>query len=64
MHATERARGLDWRLTIFFVSAGSPDYDPRTLYIPKKAWDKFTPFETQVRHIAKFASKPRKEYGT
>ncbi|KAL7412649.1 muts domain V-domain-containing protein [Mrakia frigida] len=29
----------------------SPDYDPRTLYIPKKAWDSFTPFETQFWEI-------------
>ncbi|GMM35460.1 mismatch repair ATPase [Saccharomycopsis crataegensis] len=24
-----------------------PEYDQRTLYIPSKAWEKFTPFETQ-----------------
>ncbi|KAK9454573.1 muts domain V-domain-containing protein [Dipodascopsis uninucleata] len=26
---------------------GHPDYDPRTLFIPKSAWAKFTAFETQ-----------------
>ena len=26
-----------------------PDYDPRTLYVPPKAWSTFTPFEKQVR---------------
>ncbi|KAG0213342.1 DNA mismatch repair protein msh6 [Mortierella sp. GBA30] len=26
---------------------GSPDYDPRTLYIPQSAWGKFTEFEKQ-----------------
>ncbi|OWB73910.1 hypothetical protein B5S31_g3677 [[Candida] boidinii] len=28
-----------------------PEYDPRTLYIPKAAWKKFTPFETQYWEI-------------
>jgi DNA mismatch repair protein MSH6 len=28
-----------------------PDYDPRTLYIPKSAWQKFTPFEKQFWEI-------------
>jgi DNA mismatch repair protein MSH6 len=27
---------------------GDPDYDPRTLYIPPRAWKDFTPFEKQV----------------
>ncbi|KAF9968002.1 DNA mismatch repair protein msh6 [Actinomortierella ambigua] len=30
---------------------GSPDYDPRTLYIPKAAWAKFTEFERQFWEI-------------
>ncbi|KAF8925476.1 DNA mismatch repair protein msh6, partial [Dissophora ornata] len=30
---------------------GSPDYDPRTLYIPNIAWDKFTDFERQFWEI-------------
>ncbi|KAG0227605.1 DNA mismatch repair protein msh6 [Actinomortierella wolfii] len=30
---------------------GSPDYDPRTLYIPKSAWSKFTEFERQFWEI-------------
>lgn len=28
-----------------------PDYDPRTLYIPPRCWDKFTPFERQYWEI-------------
>lgn len=28
-----------------------PDYDPRTLYIPPYAWNKFTPFEKQYWEI-------------
>ncbi|KAK7206351.1 putative DNA mismatch repair protein Msh6 [Myxozyma melibiosi] len=28
-----------------------PDYDPRTLYIPKSAWAKFTAFETQYWEV-------------
>ncbi|TGZ80685.1 DNA mismatch repair protein Msh6 [Ascodesmis nigricans] len=28
-----------------------PDYDPRTLYIPKSAWDRFSPFEKQFWEI-------------
>ncbi|KAF9340478.1 DNA mismatch repair protein msh6 [Linnemannia elongata] len=30
---------------------GSPDYDPRTLYIPKSAWTTFTEFERQFWEI-------------
>jgi DNA mismatch repair protein MSH6 len=30
---------------------GSPDYDPRTLYIPPSAWNKFTPFEKQYWEV-------------
>ena len=34
------------------VRPGQPGYDPRTLYVPPKAWKTFTPFEKQVRaHI-------------
>ena len=28
-----------------------PDYDPRTLYIPQYAWNKFSPFEKQYWEI-------------
>lgn len=31
--------------------AGHPDYDPRTLLVPKSAWNKFTPFERQFWEI-------------
>lgn len=30
---------------------GTPDYNPRTLYVPKSAWDKFTPFEKQYWEV-------------
>ncbi|KAF9069417.1 muts domain V-domain-containing protein [Rhodocollybia butyracea] len=30
---------------------GDPKYDPRTLYIPAKAWKEFTPFEKQFWEI-------------
>lgn len=30
------------------VRPGQPGYDPRTLYVPQKAWKTFTPFEKQV----------------
>jgi DNA mismatch repair protein MSH6 len=30
------------------IRPGEPGYDPRTLYIPPKAWKTFTPFEKQV----------------
>lgn len=30
------------------IRPGQPGYDPRTLYVPPKAWNTFTPFEKQV----------------
>ncbi|EJT46755.1 DNA mismatch repair-related protein [Trichosporon asahii var. asahii CBS 2479] len=30
---------------------GDPEYDPRTIYIPKKSWGSFTPFERQFWEI-------------
>ncbi|WVR03374.1 hypothetical protein IAU60_000365 [Kwoniella sp. DSM 27419] len=30
---------------------GDPDYDPRTIFIPKKSWNEFTPFEKQFWEI-------------
>ncbi|KIJ14719.1 hypothetical protein PAXINDRAFT_180906 [Paxillus involutus ATCC 200175] len=33
------------------VHPGQPGYDPRTLYIPEKAWIQFTPFEKQFWEI-------------
>lgn len=30
---------------------GDPDYDPRTLHVPKYAWAKFTPFEKQYWEV-------------
>ena len=34
------------------VRPGQPGYDPRTLYVPPKAWKTFTPFEKQVRILS------------
>ncbi|KAI0935020.1 hypothetical protein AcV7_003936 [Taiwanofungus camphoratus] len=33
------------------VRPGEPGYDPRTLYIPSRAWKEFTPFEKQFWEI-------------
>jgi DNA mismatch repair protein MSH6 len=33
---------------------GQPGYDPRTLFIPPKAWKDFTPFEKQVSQLRTF----------
>ncbi|KAI0792522.1 DNA mismatch repair protein Msh6 [Abortiporus biennis] len=33
------------------IRPGEPGYDPRTLYIPPKAWKEFTPFEKQFWEI-------------
>ncbi|KAI0697052.1 DNA mismatch repair protein Msh6 [Cytidiella melzeri] len=33
------------------VRPGEPGYDPRTLYVPPKAWKTFTPFEKQFWEI-------------
>ncbi|KAI0251081.1 muts domain V-domain-containing protein [Lactifluus subvellereus] len=33
------------------VRPGEPGYDPRTLYIPKRAWNDFSPFEKQFWEI-------------
>ncbi|KAI0295767.1 muts domain V-domain-containing protein [Russula brevipes] len=33
------------------VRPGEPGYDPRTLYVPKKAWNDFSPFEKQFWEI-------------
>ncbi|KAJ3273239.1 DNA mismatch repair protein msh6 [Terramyces sp. JEL0728] len=32
-------------------TVSDPDYDPRTLYVPKSAWNSFTPFEKQFWEI-------------
>ncbi|KAJ3035450.1 DNA mismatch repair protein msh6 [Rhizophlyctis rosea] len=43
-----------WLLDVKDKDGRSPDdedYDPRTLYIPKLAWNKFTPFERQFWEI-------------
>ena len=39
---------------------GEPQYDPRTLYVPKKSWQEFTPFEKQVTQLCVCTV----EYGT
>jgi hypothetical protein len=47
-------RRYDWLLDIKDEQGkrvGDPDYDSRTLYIPKTAWKEFTPFERQFWEI-------------
>jgi hypothetical protein len=38
-------------LTLCLFIAGSENYNPRTLQVPKSAWDRFTPFEKQYWEI-------------
>ncbi|PSS36954.1 hypothetical protein PHLCEN_2v1170 [Hermanssonia centrifuga] len=33
------------------IRPGQPGYDPRTLFVPPRAWESFTPFETQFWKI-------------
>lgn len=42
---------LVWREQKDGNRPGSPGYDPRTVYIPKSAWQEFTPFEKQFWEI-------------
>ena len=36
------------------VRPGEPNYDARTLLVPKSAWKEFTPFEKQVSRFVSF----------
>lgn len=52
--ATESEKRHAWLANVMDADrhpVGHPDYDPRTLYIPPGAWDKFSPFEKQYWEI-------------
>ena len=53
-HTTEPEQRYPWLAKITDADRnppGHPDYDPRTVYIPPLAWDKFSPFEKQYWEI-------------
>ena len=53
-HTTEPDQRYPWLATITDMDRnppGHPDYDPRTVYIPPLAWNKFSPFEKQYWEI-------------
>lgn len=53
-HMTEPDQRYTWLAEIRDVDGnkiGTPDYDPRTLYIPPLAWSKFSAFEKQYWEI-------------
>lgn len=53
-HTSEPHERYPWLATITDIDRnppGHPDYDPRTVYIPPLAWDKFSPFEKQYWEI-------------
>ncbi|KAJ9652495.1 DNA mismatch repair protein msh6 [Neophaeococcomyces mojaviensis] len=53
-HMTEPSERYPWLEEIQDLDRhpkGHPDYDPRTLYIPPIAWQKFSPFEKQYWEI-------------
>ncbi|KAF2212463.1 hypothetical protein CERZMDRAFT_41610 [Cercospora zeae-maydis SCOH1-5] len=55
-HVTEPSERYTWLAEIHDADRnppGHPDYDPRTLYIPPLAWDKFSAFEKQYWEIKK-----------
>ena len=53
-HVTEPEHRYPWLANIMDAdrnALGHPDYDPRTIYIPPMAWNKFSPFEKQYWEI-------------
>lgn len=53
-HMSEPEKRHTWLVDIRDADGnkvGSSDYDPRTLYIPPMAWNKFSPFEKQYWEI-------------
>ena len=55
-HTTEPEQRYPWLANIMDADRnkpGSPDFDPRTIYIPPIAWNKFSPFEKQYWEIKK-----------
>lgn len=52
--ASEPEKRYPWLATLQDMDRnpiGSPDYDPRTIYVPPAAWTKFSPFEKQYWEI-------------
>ncbi|GAA5799547.1 hypothetical protein HPULCUR_004963 [Helicostylum pulchrum] len=47
----ERYQWLQEQKDLQGNAVDSPDYDPRTLFIPANAWSKFTPFEKQYWEV-------------
>ena len=55
-HMTEPEQRYPWLANITDADRNkpnSPDYDPRSIYIPPGAWSKFSPFEKQYWEIKK-----------
>ena len=55
-HVKEPEERFVWLANIMDADRNKPDspnYDPRTLYIPPTAWNKFSPFEKQYWQIKK-----------
>ncbi len=53
-HTSEPEQRYTWLANILDADRNPPshpDYDPRTIYIPPLAWDKFSPFERQYWEI-------------
>jgi DNA mismatch repair protein MSH6 len=53
-HETEPEKRYPWLADILDMDQnppGHPEYDPRNIHIPRKAWDKFSPFEKQYWEI-------------
>ena len=53
-HTTDPSERYPWLANIQDIDRNPldhPDYDPRTLYIPPLAWNKFSPFEKQYWEI-------------
>ena len=53
-HASKPEERYEWLANVTDIDRrplGHTDYDPRTIYIPPKAWAHFSPFETQYWKI-------------
>ncbi|KAF1817391.1 DNA mismatch repair protein muts [Eremomyces bilateralis CBS 781.70] len=54
VHITEPEKRYPWLAHVLDADrnpVGHPDYDPRTVFIPPMAWNKFSPFEKQYWEI-------------
>lgn len=53
-HKSEPEQRYSWLANLVDMDGnpiGHPEYDPRTVFIPRWAWNKFSPFETQYWEI-------------